>query len=412
MGIPRIEAVKPPADLRIVSDDSISDTDLPHSRRIVSEYRSRRELNAAARLERDRARGYSINVKQVVLAFAVEFIIIGLILVSQILYALDSNAGLSALLFPIALAMVELARVPLAIAVRTQTSWHIQFAALLGVACAVVVTSASLYQIGHYTFNPRLENVYEKRTLLETAQDEKGAFLDRRKAAQDIVGQKNNDWVALSDRYKALASQLNAQPAQTCTPTTKRNADGTDSTVQTCRVNPALKPLQTEINETKTKLTELESAQKQAQADLAKLDARSYEEAVTRAEKEYRDAIHRSPLHSYTGMLFGKDAAEVSEGQVKTLEQYLILIPSIAAAFSSTLIAITAVRRLRPVIPEPIATIPDEAAAFLFGPLIAAIRLEAANAVGAAVSAGAKAASPPSSAEAQAKTSSAEAKTG
>jgi hypothetical protein len=36
-----------------------------------------------ARLERDLARGYSINVKQVVLAFAVEFVIIGLILASR-----------------------------------------------------------------------------------------------------------------------------------------------------------------------------------------------------------------------------------------------------------------------------------------------------------------------------------------
>jgi hypothetical protein len=35
------------------------------------------------RLERDRDRGYSINVKQIVLAFAVEFVIIGLILVNN-----------------------------------------------------------------------------------------------------------------------------------------------------------------------------------------------------------------------------------------------------------------------------------------------------------------------------------------
>jgi hypothetical protein len=36
-----------------------------------------------ARLERNIARGYSINLKQVVLAFAIEFVIIGLILNSQ-----------------------------------------------------------------------------------------------------------------------------------------------------------------------------------------------------------------------------------------------------------------------------------------------------------------------------------------
>lgn len=164
--------------------------------------------------------------------------------------------------------------------------------------------------------------------------------------------------------------------------------------------HPALKPLQVEINETKGKLTDLESAQKQAQADLAKFDARPYEEAIAKTEKEYHDAIHRSPLHSYTGMLFGKDAEEVSEGQVKTLEQYLILIPSIAAALSSTLIAITAVRRMRPVIPESTPTIPDEAATFLFGPLVAAIRSEATNAVGAAMSA-VKVGAPPSPAEAK-----------
>jgi hypothetical protein len=34
-------------------------------------------------LERDTERGYSINVKQVVLAFAVEFVIIALILANQ-----------------------------------------------------------------------------------------------------------------------------------------------------------------------------------------------------------------------------------------------------------------------------------------------------------------------------------------
>lgn len=120
------------------------------------------------RLQRDVARGYSINVKQVVLAFAVEFVIIGLILTGQFVYAVQlPNIShfviVQTLLFPIALAMVELARVPLAIAVRTQKSWNIQFAALLGVACAVVVTSASLYQIGNLTFNPRLEFVHEKQ---------------------------------------------------------------------------------------------------------------------------------------------------------------------------------------------------------------------------------------------------------
>lgn len=59
------------------------------------------------------------------LAFAVEFWIIALIIVGTYLLIAESGqltheAIFSALLFPAALSMVELARVPLAIAVRTQ----------------------------------------------------------------------------------------------------------------------------------------------------------------------------------------------------------------------------------------------------------------------------------------------------
>src|SRR4030081_1803683 len=94
------------------------------------------------RMERDRERGYSINVKQIVLAFAVEFVIIGLILTNNFVTVaqLPDATNLKTvqfLLFPIAMAMVELARVPLAVAVRTQNSWNIKFVAVIGVFCAV-----------------------------------------------------------------------------------------------------------------------------------------------------------------------------------------------------------------------------------------------------------------------------------
>jgi hypothetical protein len=94
------------------------------------------------------------------------------------------------------------------------------------------------------------------------------------------------------------------------------------------------------------------------------------------AEADYRETINHSQLHSYTAMLFRKDPREVSDGEVKTLEWYLIIIPSIAAALASTLIAITAVCRIKPH-SDTVAVIPDEAAAYLFGPLLDAIKSEA-----------------------------------
>jgi hypothetical protein len=97
-------------------------------------------------------------------------------------------------------------------------------------------------------------------------------------------------------------------------------------------------------------------------------------------------------------MITGKAVAEVTEAEVKNLEKYLIIIPSIAAAFASTLIAITAVRRIKP--PKPTPTIPDEAAAYLFGPLVAAIKTEARDAVAAAMKGSATPTAPPEKATA------------
>jgi hypothetical protein len=290
------------------------------------------------------------------------------------------------LLFPIALSMVELARVPLAIAVRIQKSWNIQLAALFGVACAVVVTSASLYQIGNFTFNPRLETVHAQRERLESIRERKEALAAQIKGAQNQVEQRATEFGILSDRYKSLTSQLTAQPNLICNTVSKQVPEGAPpETKQTCRENPALKPLRLEIEGTKAKLNESEGLLKQAQNELTKFDSHTLDDELNKAEKEYRDAIFQSPLHSYTAMLFNKDPNDVSEGEVKTLEWYLILIPSIAAALSSTLIAMTAVHRVRPPKSQTVTAIPDEAVAFLFGPLMAAIEKKADDAVAQAV---------------------------
>jgi hypothetical protein len=112
------------------------------------------------------------------------------------------------------------------------------------------------------------------------------------------------------------------------------------------------------------------------------------DQEAAKVEAEYREAVYQSPLHSYTAMLFNKDPQEVKEGEVKTLEWYLILIPSIAAALSSTLIAITAVHRIRTPKPETAAVMPEEAMNVLFGPLVKTLEEEAKKAVNSALERG------------------------
>jgi hypothetical protein len=82
-------------------------------------------------------------------------------------------------------------------------------------------------------------------------------------------------------------------------------------------------------------------------------------------------------------LVTGKAVTDVSEADVKSLEKYLIVIPCVAAAFASTLLAVMAVRRMQS--KATVATIPDEAVTYLFGPLVAAVRQEARDAVAAAM---------------------------
>jgi len=150
-------------------------------------------VRSKTRRERDIERGYSINVKQVVLAFAVEFWIISLIVVGTYLLIAESDnlsreAIFSALLLPAALAMVELARVPLAIAVRTQEAWHIKMFAGLGVIAAITVTSFSLSQIAWKTFDVRIAEATRANDKLTEAKTNKTNFLK----LQDQSGQRTN----------------------------------------------------------------------------------------------------------------------------------------------------------------------------------------------------------------------------
>jgi len=352
------------------------------------------------RLERDTERGYSINVKQVVLAFAVEFVIIGLILANQsaIAASLPNATWLSFIMstsMPIALAMAELARVPLAICVRTQPSWNIKLLAVGGVMAAVVVTSVNLSLIGWNTYDPRLEEVNHKRVELLRLHDQKKVLAIQVAEADATIQQKRNDRDSAYQQQKGLQLELNKQ--QNVVPGTTKTIDqyGTTSTKTVFRENPAIPLLKKELEALKPKIAAAEAALKQAEAQRATYNPRQQEldQKLTVTETEYREAINRSQLHSYAAMLFGKDPSALTDGEVKTLERYLIWIPAIAAALSSTLIAMTAVRRRKRPKSQPPATLPDDAVSYLFGPLCDAISKTANDAIVAAMNIRAKPAS-------------------
>jgi hypothetical protein len=356
----------------------------------------------AARFERDAARGYSINVKQVVLAFVVEFWIIGLIIVGTYLLITEndgdhvSREAFSALLLPAALAMVELARVPLAIAVRTQDAWHIKLLAAVGVLAAITVTSFSLSQIAWKTFDIRIAETVRAGDRLSEVRKKQETFQARQSDLQQELETKREALKDTNDRLAALQLQLTKIGSNTTLSCRPRIApDGTQvvgqngvaikdcSPISTVS-QPQLNALNAQIASTTKEADAARISIKQVESDIKKTEPQPVELELAKAEADYRIAVNKSQLHSYAGMIMGKAVAQVSESDVKIIERYLILIPSIAAAFASTLIAITAVRRLPP---PTTTTLPDEAAQYLFGPLLASIKTEAQSMVAEAVSA-------------------------
>jgi hypothetical protein len=241
------------------------------------------------RASRDRARGYSINIKQVVLAFIIEFTIIGLILTSQCLIALEQGPhAFEALLFPIALAMVELARVPLAIAVRTQPSWSVKVAAAVGVLSAVVVTSFSLSTIAYRTFDPRLSQANDSHNDWLSLSTQRESLVTQRANAEADVGQRIKERDGLNDLIKTVTGQISAQPGQSCTTITVPNPTpgAPPGSKQVCRDNPALKPLQTELAALNGKLKETETALKvsQVKADHTRQQITDFDDKLGKAE--------------------------------------------------------------------------------------------------------------------------------
>ena len=260
---------------------------------------------------------------------------------------------------------------------------------LVGSALHLAVTSNSLYSIGASSFTPRLEDTHKKDDIVLKLQNQKQNIEAEIARVDADVKQKQDDRDHISQAIQALNKQLTDQPPNNCAVvTTQSPAPGVPaSTTQRCVTNPVLKTLNAEIASEKLKLNQAEIALRQAQADRLneKYNLKPINEKINNAETEDRESVFQSQLHSLAAMLFGVDPKNVTPGQLKSLEFYLIFVSSIAAAFSSTLIAMTAVRRIKPAKTQTNANIPDEALAYLFGPLVTAIRQEAKDAVASAV---------------------------
>jgi hypothetical protein len=335
-------------------------------------------------------RGYAIDMKRVVLAYLAETVTVVTSLIGAWLFAEqyghhDRNTMIIMSLAPIAYAVVEFCRVPLAItAAKPAThSWFIKSIIVLGLLGAGTVTIKSVSQLGEIMFRPRLVDVVHAKEKLVDAQGGVAILAKKIADADALVVQRQAELATAHDQFKSATEKLSGLPKQDCSASSGVTRNGHAYKSIKCVPDPRIAPF------TETIAT---AARKESAATALLNDANSLRSGLDRTEADkiwrtasldYREAVMNSQLHSFTAMVFGVEPTEVTDAQVHLFLRIFVFIPAIGAAFSATIIALTAVQRVR--VEPTTVEITEDGGEYLLGPLAAGVIQRATEAHLAAV---------------------------
>ncbi len=133
-----------------------------------------------------------------------------------------------------------------------------------------------------------------------------------------------------------------------------------------------------------------------ARTERSTLDRSAIDRALSEAEGGYRDAVMRSQLHSFTAMVFFKDPGQVTDREIHSFLFFFVFIPAIGASLAATLLALTAVERVRE---EDDVVLDESAGSFILEPFAAEIVREAREAAERTASAAIERSRPPAPAQ-------------
>lgn len=333
--------------------------------------------------ERDEKRGYSIDMKRVVMAYGIEILVIAASLAGALYFARKYGGGDMEvmgvmMLAPIGYAVIEFCRVPLALGARTQKNWMIKTAAFVGLICAALVTVKSMSQLGYLMFQPRLEEVTKTKRALSDIMGQRDTILSKRSLAEQSLEQRK---IAL-DRTDAQIAQttkeLGSLPPPSCARYSFNNGRQSGSGTR-CTPDPRSKMLNDGLVRAQANRDGAIAAFDAARKEVDALDVRAINEKVVTAQTASKEAIFHSQLHTFTGMVFGKDPDKVTEDELHWFLRLFVFIPAICVSFASSLLAFTAVEKVKKR-PDP-ALMADQAGQYLLGPMAQAFVEEASRVV-------------------------------
>ncbi|MPR11768.1 hypothetical protein [Microvirga tunisiensis] len=310
---------------------------------------------AAVRHIVDEARGYTINLKYLGIAFAGESIVILTSLYGAWLFAKMYGSGNDMamhmmMLAPISYAVIEMSRVPLAVAFRTQPSVFIKVLAFIGVIAAAGVTIKSMSQLGEIMFRPRLIQVTETHHALKEATARRNAFQAEYATRKEQLDQATAALKTASETSVKQVEALREAAKPTMCSYTYRDRNGRQQRgTRPCPESAASKTIRNTMADQEGNVTAARERVDDANKSLQTLGtAEEVEANVVSAKKAYDNAVLHSQLHAFTGMFFGKDPAQVSEGELSGFLRIFVFVPAICVSLASTFLAMASVTKIKP----------------------------------------------------------------
>jgi hypothetical protein len=334
---------------------------------------------------RDQARGYSINRGYVTIAYVGEIVLIVASLVGAWIFAQKYGDGgqqtlIMMMLAPISYAVVEMCRVPMAIAFRTQTNILLKTVLFIGLVCAAGVTVKSLAQLGEQMFQPRLIEVTRANERLAIAKRDLATFDGQIAAANARTEAANADLRAIDQRVSQLEASRQSMSSPRCYPVSGVNRRGERYSTTRCeQADPRLPGIENDLRAANAERVAARERIADAQAEAAKLDRAPLENVVSSAATTLRDSVLGSQLHSFTAMAFLKAPGDVTEREIHAFLFFFVFFPAIFASVAATLLALGSVTRIRQP-PQPVA-LSEQAGAYVLGPLAEHIIRETTEAV-------------------------------
>ena len=169
----------------------------------------------------------------------------------------------------------------------------------------------------------------------------------RSRAADAVVTQRTSELGDAEARLKAVNTELGALPADRCARVWHTNSRGQRYAGQSCHTDGRQKVMAGNLEDAQKARMEASDKLDAARKVRDGLDATVVGKTVADLELKRRDAIMNSQLHSFTGMFFGKDPTEVTEGELHSFLRLFVFFPAIFASLAATALALASVTPLK-----------------------------------------------------------------